>query len=258
VTRASRLLVFCVPAAICAVWTVYAGKDVNWDLLNYHYYLPFELAAGRVTQDFLAASAQSYLNPVGYLPFYFMVSWGWHSVVASALLAVAHSTSLALLYLLAWRLFAHLEPRQRILFSCLATATGAATSVYWVTVGSSFIDPLIAPMVLGGLLLLLDSGEGAVRRAAAAGALFGAAAALKYSGAIFGVAALPLALALPGLSRASRLRAGLAYVAGGAVAFGLLAGPWLALMAREFGNPVFPLLNGWFRSPDAPAANILS
>ena len=127
-----------------------------------------------------------------------------------------------------------------------------------MTVGSSFIDPLLVPLILGGLLLLLDGGPGTARRAVAAGALFGAAAALKYSGAIFGVAALPLALALPGVSGASRLRVGLAYVAGGVVAFGALAGPWLVLMVREFGNPVFPLLNGWFRSPDAPAANILS
>src|SRR4029077_2771725 len=146
-----------------------------------------ELVAGRITQDFFAASAQSYLNPVGYLPFYLMVSSGWHSVLASAVLAVLHSSALALLYLLAWRMFAHLAPRERIVFSCLATATGAATAVFWVTVGSSFIDPLLPPLILGGLLLLLDGGAGAARRAAVAGALFGAAAALKYSGAIFGV-----------------------------------------------------------------------
>ena len=28
-------------------------------------------------------------------------------------------------------------------------------------------------------------------------------------------------------------------------------------MWREFGNPVFPLMNAWFRSPDAPAFNLL-
>ncbi len=57
--RTALLLAFCLPAAICAAWTVLAGKDVNWDLLNYHYYLPFELLAGRFEQDFFAASAQS-------------------------------------------------------------------------------------------------------------------------------------------------------------------------------------------------------
>jgi len=253
-SRAARLRVFAVPAAACSVWTVFAGKDLNWDLLNYHYYLPFELIAGRVGQDFFAASAQSYLNPVGYLPFYLMVSSDWHSVLASVVLAVAHSTSLALLFLLAWRLFPHLPDRERIFFSCLAAAMGGATAVFWVAVGTSYLDPLLAPLVLGGLLLLLEE-DGASRRATFAGLLFGAATALKYSNVFFAVAAFPLALAVPGRNR---LPACLGYIAGGAVAFGALAGPWLALMYRDFANPVFPLMNGWFQSPYAPSFNMAS
>lgn len=241
---ARALLVFGVPAVLCAAWTVYAGKDVNWDLLNYHYYGPFQLVASRVGQDFFAASAQSYLNPVGYLPFYAMVSWGWHSVLASVLLAAAHSASLALLYLVARRLFAHLPPRDRTVCALLAAALGAGSAVFWATVGTSFLDPLLVPLMLGGLLLLLDE-----RKIFLAGLLFGAAAALKYSNAVFALAALPLALAV---------RGGGAYVAGGAVAVAVFAGPWLALMWREFGNPVFPLLNAWFQSPFAPAAHLVN
>ncbi|HUF82830.1 MAG TPA: hypothetical protein VMN03_16970, partial [Burkholderiales bacterium] len=255
--RTALLPVFCLPAAICAAWTVLAGKDVNWDLLNYHYYLPFELLAGRLEQDFFAASAQSYLNPVGYLPFYLMVSSGWHSVAASMTLAVAHSLTIALLYLVAWRLFAHLPQFDRAILSCLATALGAATSVFWATVGSSFLDPLLAAPMLAGLLLLLDGERHVVRRAVLAGTLFGAAAALKYSNAIFALAALPLVLAMPGLTGASRLRAGLGYMAGGTLAVGVLAGPWFVLLAREFGNPVFPLMNGWFQSPHALPVNMI-
>ena len=57
----------------------------------------------------------------------------------------------------------------------------------------------------------------------------------------------------------SPVRAGAcAYVAGGALAVAVLAGPWLALMMREFGNPVFPLMNAWFQSPDAPPVNLVS
>src|SRR5207237_180984 len=37
-----------------------------------------------------------------------------------------------------------------------------------------------------------------------------------------------------------------------------LAGPWLAALAHQFGNPVFPLMNAWFHSPDAPAVNFVS
>ena len=257
--RRSRLFLgFCLPSAICAVWTVFAGKDVNWDLLNYHYYLPYELLDGRLERDFFAASAQSYLNPVGYLPFYLMVSSGWHSVVVSIVLAVAHGLSISLLFLLAWKLFAHLPPRERAVFSCLATALGAATGVFWPTVGTSFLDPLLVPPMLAGLLLLVGDSPHTLQRAAFAGALFGAAAALKYSNAIYMLAALPLALAMPGLTGGARLRACLAYVVGAVLALGALAGPWFALMLREFGNPVFPLMNAWFQSPHAPAVNMVS
>src|SRR5213076_205304 len=79
----------------------------------------------------------------------------------------------------------------------------------------------LVPPMLAGLLLLLDESPRAARRALAAGALFGAAAALKYSNAIYALAAL-------------------------------------ALLMREFGNPVFPLMNGWFQSPYAPAVNMVS
>ncbi len=226
--RGPLVLALSLPATLCAAWTVLAAKDLNWDLLNYHYYAPFQLLEGRLRQDFFAASAQSYLNPVGYLPFYLMVSSGWHSVAVSVLLAAAHGLALALLYLISWRLFAHLPGRDRVVMACLATALGAATAVFWATVGTSFLDPLLVVPMLLGLLLLLDG-----RHFALAGVLFGAAAALKYSNAIFALAAFPLTFV--------GLRAASAYIAGGALAVAVLAGPWLALMLREFGNPLYPL-----------------
>jgi Glycosyltransferase family 87 len=245
-----------IPGVFCAVWTILAGKDVNWDLLNYHYYLPYELLRGRLDQDFFAASAQSYLSPLGYLPFYFMVSNGWHSVLASIALALVHGLSLTLLFVIARRLFAHLPTRDGFLFACLATALGAATSVFWPMVGSSFLDPLLLPPILGGLVLLIHSAPRR-DRVALAGALFGAAAALKYSNTIYALAALPLAFgAATGLR--SRVLNVAAFSAGAAIAVAALAGPWLALLTREFGNPVFPLMNAWFQSPDAAAVNMVS
>jgi hypothetical protein len=258
VGRSLRVLVFAVPAAVCAVWTVFAGKDVNWDLLNYHYYLPFELLAGRLQQDFFAASAQSYLNPVGYLLFYVMVSSGWHSVLVSIVLAALHSLCISLLFLLSWRLFEHLPRSERTMFALLATGLGSATAVYWETVGTSFLDPLLVPPMLAGLLLLLGNDRHVLRRALLAGVMFGLSAALKYSNAIFALAALPLAIAMPGARGAARWRAGLGYAVGGALAVAVFAGPWLVMLAREFGNPVFPLFNAWFRSPYAPPVNLVN
>lgn len=248
-------MAFAAPAVLAAAWTVFAGKDVNWDLLNYHYYLPYELVDGRLDRDFFAASAQSYLNPLGYLPFYYMVSSGWHSVIASLALAIIHSTSVGLLFVIAWAMFGHLPGRHRVVFAVLAAALGAATWVFLPMVGSSFLDPLLAPIMLGGLALLLG---GNAKHATLAGVLFGAAAALKYSNAIFCAVAWLLAFAVPGGTPAARLRAAAAYAAGAAMALVLLAGPWFYVMAREFGNPVFPLMNAWFGSPYGPPYNIVS
>lgn len=252
------LPIFGLPALVCALWTVVAGKDLNWDLLNYHYYAPYELLGGRLHQDFFAASAQSYLNPLGYVPFYLMVSAGWHSVVVSIVLAVLHSLSLAFLYLISLRLFGHREKRERVLYALLAATMGAATWVFWPMVGTSFLDPLLTPLVLGALLLLLDASRQESPSTSVAGALLGAAAGLKLSFAIYGIAALPVAFALPGMPRRAALRAGLRHVVAAALTFVLFAGPWSALLVREFGNPVFPLLNAWFRSPDAPPVNLIA
>jgi hypothetical protein len=256
----ARAAVFLVPAVLCAVWSVLAGKDVNWDQLNYHYYLPYEWLTGRLRLDYFAASAQSYLNPVGYVPFHAMVSAGWHSVLISMALAAAHGLNVALLYLLAWKLFAHRPAGERRLLAALASALGAASAVFWATVGSSFLDPLLSVFMLAALLCLVDPPpERRTVRVLLAGLLFGCASALKYYNAVFALAAMPLALGVPGGGAApARLRAAAAYALGGVAAVAVLAGPWLLTLWREFGNPVFPLLNGWFQSPHAPPSNMFA
>jgi len=247
--------VFGIPAALCAAWTVFAGKDLNWDLLHYHYYLAYSLFGDRTAQDWFAAGTQSYLNPVGYLPFYLMVAAGWHSVLVSMVLAALHGANLALLYLIARKLLAHHAGARRTALSALAAALGGASTVFWATTGTSFLDPLLSVPMLAAVLLLLAAPPGAAaRRAGAAGLLFGAAAALKYSNALFALAGLILIATLPAASSQARARQVAAYACGGALAVLALAGPWLARLALELGNPVFPMFNALFRSPYAPTA----
>jgi hypothetical protein len=246
--------VFGIPAALCAAWTVVAGKDLSWDLLHYHYYVAHSLVGDRMAQDWFAAGAQSYLNPIGYLPFYWMVAAGWHSVLVSMVLAALHGANLALLYLIAQQLFSHYPAAHRIALSALAAALGGASAVFWTTAGTSFLDPLLTVPMLAAVLLVLGAPAGA-RRAGAAGLLFGAAAALKYSNAAFALAGLVLVATLPAANWRERVRQTAAYAGGGALAVTIFAGHWLARLAAEFGNPVFPLFNAVFRSPYAPAAS---
>ena len=228
---------FVVPAALLAAWTLYAGKDLNWDLLHYHAYLPYALFGGRLSLDYFAAGPQSYLNPLGYVPFYLALASGLHSVAIAILFAALHALNVTFLYLIGRALGA--QP----LAAALGAALGAASTVFLATVGTSFLDPLLTVPMLAAVLVLLRTPA----RGGWAGLLFGIAAALKYSNAFFALAALVLI---------RDKRTFVAYVLGGAAAVLVFAVPWMVVLYREFGNPVFPHLNSVFRSPDFPAISL--
>jgi hypothetical protein len=49
------------------------GADANWDLRNYHFYVPFAFLHGRMDLDVAVAHVATYYNPMLHLPFYWAV-----------------------------------------------------------------------------------------------------------------------------------------------------------------------------------------
>jgi hypothetical protein len=45
------------------------GKEMAWDMLNYHQYGSFGAVNDRFGQDYFAAGPRSYFNPYAYVPF---------------------------------------------------------------------------------------------------------------------------------------------------------------------------------------------
>jgi hypothetical protein len=71
------------------------------------------------------------------------------------------------------------------------------------------------------------------------------------------VVAMACALLVVGLPRgASRFRMLAVFAAAAAGGWLLCFAPQAWRLYREFGSPMFPLFNGWFRAPDFPAANL--
>src|SRR5262245_41491798 len=85
-------------------WVLLVGKDLSWDVLNHHLYLPFEWITGRIHSDLFGAGPQSYQNPLGYLPFYALVAHNYPSWVIGIVLASVHAMN----GILAWRIAARL------------------------------------------------------------------------------------------------------------------------------------------------------
>lgn len=237
----------CTLAALLGSWLV--GKDLLADTLNYHLYAGFSALHDRFAQDYFAAGPGAYFNPYVYVPFYALVSTGLPALAIASLLAVVHSTLLWLTYEIALCASPSTDRGTCVTAGAWAVALGFLNPVLIGQLGSSYADVTTATLVLLGWLLLVR----AVRAPRAAlpvfaGVALGAACAFKLTNAVHAVAAGMLILMLPWPGTV--LRYGVRYVAALALSFALVAGPWALHLARNFGNPFFPLLNNVFRSPD--------
>lgn len=239
----------CVLAAGAA--SIAIGKDGNWDLKNYHWYNAWALLNGRLGWDLAPAQVQTYYNPIGDLPFYFLVQWlPWPRHVS---FWMALSTAVAALFLL--RTLALLFPvgrmRGALAWIAAAFAIGVTGAAGRATIGSTMNEWLSAAPLMAAIWLVVRASvesEGRNTRSfAIAGLLVGCAVGLKLTYGVFGVAFIAaLASWGPWRDRMGRVATAAAFAFAGFLVFG---GYWAWVMWREFGNPVFPYFNHVFQSP---------
>lgn len=246
-------------AAVCAffvaltsLWVLWVGQDLSWDVLNHHIYLPFSLLSGRFATDLFAAGPQSYQNPIGYVPFYALVTSGLPDWGVGVGLAVVHGLVALPLHSITEAIWG--EGTETRTWRLLAVATAWGSPVFLLVAGTSSTDALATVLLLWPLATVLS--RSASRSAwATAGVALGIAVAIKPTNGIFALALLPpLGMRLA----AGQLRWSQAGTLGVATTVSalLLAGPWSWWLWQTFGNPVFPLFNEVFKSPFAPAEPI--
>lgn len=243
-------------------FALYLGPDINVDSLHYHFYLAKNAGGQAIARDFFAAGLQSYLTPYAYVPLAWMQEYGWSTGTALIFIASLQSAMVPSLWLCACAIFGVSCGRDAMVWRLLAVVAALSCPVLLTQVGSTFIDlGTSIPVVLAGALCALASNA---RRPVVllliAGALLGLAAALKWTqvplaGAMVIAGAFASAhndqQASPRrlLVKAWLVRAGFISVAL-AVVFCLVMANWSMMMWSEFGNPIFPMANAWFKSPD--------
>jgi len=245
-----RLPVYVACTVLALVTNYLLGKDMAWDTLNYHLYAGFSAVNDRFAQDYFAAGPPSYFNPYAYLPFYALVRAGLSPLEISSALAVAHSIILWLTFELAVCVCPSDDRRMRMTYGICAVAMAFFNPILVQQIGSSFADITTTVVVLAGWLLLAR----AVRAPHAAwvvcaGLLLGAATALKLSNAVHAIAGCALLIMLP-RTLYGKIRHGLGYAIALGLGFAIVAAPWSYRLEQMFGNPLFPLMNGVFRSPE--------
>jgi hypothetical protein len=246
------------PGALLLLWiaaglrSIALGKDVNWDLKNYHWYNAWAVLNGRVGYDVAPAQLQTYHNPLGDLPFYGLV----HAIQNPRTVAfiMALPVAVAAYFLLRTLLLLFPFDRDRangvvwIVAAALIGLTGGGGIAAW---GATFNEwPSIA-LVMAALWLAVRAAiEGEGRRpfaCVAGGFLVGCAMGLKLTFAVYALGFLASCMAYGTL--AERLKRPL--VAGIFIGLGFLAtyGWWGWILWREFANPFFPYFNSIFQSP---------
>ncbi|MES2902176.1 MAG: glycosyltransferase family 87 protein [Pseudomonadota bacterium] len=239
--------------AACMLLSVAAalvlGKDLNWDQLSYHFYAGYSAVEPRFGSDYFAGSAQGYLNPYSHLPFFLMVREGLSPLIIMSVLALWHGLNLVLVYEITGLLYGAEARPHGLAVRLLAVFFAFANPVFLTELGSTFNEISTGVLILAGWFLLLRQFSAPRRgQTMLAGALIGAAVALKLTNLLFVAGALSLVLMAPGGSR-HRVHALLLFALGGMLGAVLAGGWWAWQLWQHLGNPLFPLFNDVFRSP---------
>ena len=246
----TALSIYAVLSITLALW---AGKDLNWDLLNYHYYNGWAFLRGRWGTDVAPAQLQTWFNPLLDVP----LAWSIRHLpplLVCMLYAAMQSLNAACVRALAMRTLPLRDSASRdwAAFAIgLASLTGA---IYRAEVGGSMGDTLVSILLLSSLVLLTRTGaqnSPPLSRWATAGLVAGAAAGLKLTMIIYVLSFGVATLAFDTQSRAHRLRAMLCFFGAAFAGWALFDGFWRLALWQSFGNPVFPLMNQIFHSPFA-------
>ncbi|MGH8318087.1 MAG: hypothetical protein ACREUL_08935 [Steroidobacteraceae bacterium] len=250
VAASPRLYVYLSCTALAVLVSYHLGKDMLWDTMDYHVYAGFSALHDRFDLDYFAAGPAGYFNPYAYVPFYLLVRSSLTPLEDASILAALQSAILWLTYELAITAAPSDKARVRMAIGILATALAFANPVLIYEMGSSYADITTAELALAGWLVTLRAVQDAdVRKVACGGLLLGAASALKATNSVHALAAVTLLAFIPG-SWKDRLRHAAVFAAGLAGSFVAVNAPWSIRLEQQFGNPLFPLLNGVFRSPE--------
>lgn len=220
--------------------SVISRTDANWDLQNYHLYAPYAALHGRLGMDWFAAGFQGYLNPTEDIPYYLakMVLFPDHPVIVAALAGLPFGYLIFITFNIARAVMP-----DNVWSAFLATVLGLTGATTLSEVGTTYDDILIADFVLTAVFLLLNDNSERLRAVAIAGLLVGCAVGLKFTAVIF----------VPGffmLTIWKNPRLVLRYIITAAffAGLGFLAvwGWWGWQLWLDFGNPLFPMLEGLF------------
>lgn len=249
-----HLFLWVIIPIVLGIYSLYLGKDVNWDFKNYHYYNAYAFLENRLAFDIAPAQLQTYFNPILDIPF-FLLANKFSAATVGFVFGILHGFNLSLLFLIFWEVFTTnslLKKSALGVFLVVVTITGPG---FRAELGGTMNDNLISLFVLATILTLIQSSKAfknardgiGYLQVGMAGLLMGAGLGLKLAVAPIAISS---GLMLPLLYEAGKykIRTIGVYAIAGLLGFLASDGFWMWHLYKEFGNPLFPYYNHIFSS----------
>jgi hypothetical protein len=237
---------------VSGLLSVRAGKDLNWDIFNYHFYNGWASWTGHTWTNIAPAQLQSFFNPALDILQYLLIAHlqpRWVAFIVGAFQGVCVFLVFAIV-----RGVGRLGRGAADTFISLVPATVALTGPLAASeLGSTMGDlTLTVPVLLAVLAIVqafnIDNSRQAAQKVIIAGACLGIATGIKYTVAIYAAAGASALLILPPPTL-SRSRTLLCFCTVGTAGFVIAGGPWMLALDAHYGSPTLPFFNAWFRSP---------
>lgn len=240
----------------CGLLSVQFGKELNWDLANYHYYNAFSFLNHRLNKDSWPMEyVHVYFTPTADLLSYFLINHLQPKLSVFCIGAIHGMNVWLLFYIANAVLTSWYEIKLRTIIALLLTFLGLYGPTVWPGIGSFQHDNLVSLFVLGFVALQLKAWRGAEIGGKTfffthllSGILLGMGMGLKLTVGIYVAGAMFAYFFVP-VSWRIRVKLNLIFIL--SVFFGMVltSGYWMFFLWETYQNPFFPLLNGIFHSP---------
>lgn len=237
------------------------GKDVNWDLANYHYYVPYAFLHHRIGVDYWPSSNVTYLNPlIDMLP-YFLINY-FPPYVDGVVMGAIHGLNFWLLFRIAWLMQGITQPRHPMPVAFFLASLGMYAPQVMPELGLSMGDIFASIFTLASVYFALsaflseqDTQSFATKTVFYSGLVMGLGVGLKLTGVPFALG-MCVAIMLVRMSWQNKIRWLSYWCLGGLIGGCITDGYWMILMWQKFHNPVYPFFNNIFHAAGAPGVNM--
>jgi hypothetical protein len=250
-----HLLILLTGMLVCGLIAILFGKELQWDLVSYHYYNPFAFLHHRWGFDYWPATyLQMYFNPFVDILTYILIKY-FQPIYAVFLLGAIHGINFWLMFCISYLIVSSCQEVHRTPIAIMLAVIGIFSPIAFSELGSFMGENFISLFGLGAILLQIyclnkysTMGMVPFPLILLSGLVLGIGIGFKLT-LIYVAMGFVTAYCFVALSFEIKAKIIAVCCLGLLVGFLLSYGYWMMFLWTHYHNPFYPLYNGFFKAP---------